>query len=89
MRWPGRRHCSRASKRAPPGHLPELEGAAVTWQCGQQQPYALAALVIAHDVLVHSAGHQVHFVSPLDAERRAREGKLEPPPEWMRRRLGG
>ncbi|WP_083154215.1 terminase large subunit domain-containing protein [Mycobacterium persicum] len=70
------------------GHLPELEQAAVTWQAGQHQPDSLAAVVVAHDVLVHSAGHQVHFVSPLDAERRARRGDLPPPPAWMRRRIG-
>jgi hypothetical protein len=71
------------------GHLPGLEGAAVTWQAGQHQPDALAALVVAHDVLVHSLGAQVHIVSPLDVARRAREGLIPPPPEWMRRRLGG
>ena len=38
------------------GHLPELEQAAVTWQAGQHQPDALAALVVAHDVLGHSVG---------------------------------
>jgi phage terminase large subunit-like protein len=69
------------------GHLPDLEGAAVNWQSGQHQPDSLAALVVAHDVLVHSVGHRVHIVSPLDVERRAREGKLPPPPAWMRRRI--
>lgn len=40
------------------GYLPSLESASVTWQAGQYQPDALAALVVAHDdVLVHSAGH--------------------------------
>ncbi|GCA97394.1 hypothetical protein NCCNTM_10290 [Mycolicibacterium sp. NCC-Tsukiji] len=68
---------------------PGLEGAAVTWQAGQHQPDALAALVVAHDVLVHSAGRQVHIVSPLDVARRAREGTLPPPPAWMTRRIGG
>ena len=70
------------------GHLPGLEGAAVTWQAGQHQPDALAAVVVAHDVLVHSAGHQAYIVSPLDVERRLREGRAEPPPIWMRRRIG-
>ena len=41
------------------------------------------------DVLSHSIGQQVHIVSPLDVARRAREGKLEPPPAWMTRRIGG
>lgn len=71
------------------GHLPDLEQAAVTWQAGQHQPDALAAVVVAHDVLVHAAGQQIHLVSPLDVARRAREGLIPPPPEWMRRRIGG
>jgi phage terminase large subunit-like protein len=71
------------------GHLPDLEQAAVTWQAGQHQPDALAALVVAHDVLVHSGGHQVHIVSPLDVERRFREGRSAPPPAWITRRIGG
>jgi phage terminase large subunit-like protein len=41
------------------GHLPDLEQAAVTWQAGQHQPDALAALVVAHDVLVHSGAAPV------------------------------
>lgn len=71
------------------GHLPELEAAAVTWQAGQHQPDALAALVVAHDVLVHSIGQQIHIVSMVDIARRDREGKLPPPPPWMRRKIGG
>jgi hypothetical protein len=55
------------------GHLPDLEDAAVGWQVGQHQPDALAALVVAHDVLVHSLGQQAVFASPLDVERRLRE----------------
>ncbi|GAB1811847.1 hypothetical protein MUNTM_08850 [Mycobacterium sp. MUNTM1] len=70
------------------GHLPALEGAAVTWQAGQHQPDVLAALVVAHDVLVHSIGQQWTFVSPLDTARRARDGKIPPPPVWMRRKIG-
>lgn len=71
------------------GHLPGLEAAAVTWQAGQHQPDALAAVVVARDVLVHSVGAQVHLVSPLDVARRAREGVIPPPPPWMTRRIGG
>lgn len=37
------------------GRLPELEDAATLWQSGQHQPDALAALVIAHDVLAPAA----------------------------------
>ncbi|MDV3291917.1 terminase large subunit domain-containing protein [Mycobacterium avium] len=71
------------------GHLPSLEAAAVTWQAGQHQPDSLAAVVVAHDVLVRSAGQQWHIVSPLDVARRVREGTLPSPPAWMHRRIGG
>jgi hypothetical protein len=70
------------------GHLPGLEGSAVTWQAGQHQPDQLAALVVAHDILVHSVGQRITIASPLDAARRDREGTLPPPPAWMRRRVG-
>lgn len=60
------------------GHLPGLEGVAVTWQAGQHQPDALAALVVAHDVLVHAAGQQWGFASPIDAARRAHAGRMPP-----------
>jgi hypothetical protein len=56
---------------------------------GQHQPDRVAAAVVAYDVLSHSIGQQWGFVSPLDAARRAREGRLEPPPAWMTRRIGG
>lgn len=36
----------------------------MTWQAGQHQPDALAALVVAHDVLVHAAGQQMHVAIP-------------------------
>ena len=71
------------------GHLPDLEQAAVTWQAGQHQPDALAALVVAHDVLVHSIGQQWGLASPLDTERRAREGTITSLPAWMTRRISG
>lgn len=58
------------------GHLPDLEQAAVTWQAGLHPPDALAATVAAHDVLVHSIGQQWGFASPLDPERRPREGTI-------------
>lgn len=44
----------------------------MSWQAGQHQPDALAALVIAHDILAHAVGQRVTFASPLDAERRMR-----------------
>lgn len=31
----------------------------------------------------------MHIVSMADIERRAREGRMPPPPAWMRRRIGG
>jgi hypothetical protein len=51
------------------GHLPNLEAAATTFQAGQHIPDALAALVVAHDVLVHSAGRGCVIVAP-DLNRR-------------------
>jgi hypothetical protein len=65
------------------GHLPGFEEQAVGWQSGQHQPDSLAALVVAHDVLVSGAGRGMGFsgvpgvggsVSGLD---------------WARRRLVG
>lgn len=47
------------------GHLPGFEDAACGWQVGQHQPDSLAALVVAHDVLVHAAGARVSFGVPL------------------------
>lgn len=70
------------------GNLPEFEAQAVAWQSGQHQPDSLAAAVVAHDVLVHSAGRQWSFASPVEIERRRREGGGKPPPDWMRRRIG-
>jgi hypothetical protein len=37
----------------------------VTWQAGQHQPDSLAAVVVAHDVLVHSAGMTMTLAPPL------------------------
>lgn len=33
-------------------------------------------------------GAQIHLVSPLDVERRAREGQIPPPPAWLTQRIG-
>lgn len=59
------------------GHLPDLELAAVQWQAGQHQPDALAVLVVAHDVAVHSAGRQLHIATP---DLTARLGDTRPEP---------
>ncbi len=69
------------------GYLPDFERQTVTWQSGAHQPDRVAAAVVAFDVLSHSIGQQMHVVSIVDIERRAREGKLPPPPAWMRRRI--
>lgn len=71
------------------GFLPDFEAQAVTWEAGQHQPDRVAAAVVAYDVLAHSIGQRMHVVSPIDTARRAREGKIPPPPYWMRRRIGG
>ncbi|WP_078313152.1 MULTISPECIES: hypothetical protein [unclassified Mycobacterium] len=47
------------------GHHPEWEQQAVGWQAGQHQPDRVAALVIAHDVLIHAAGGGMVFGVPL------------------------
>lgn len=70
------------------GHLPSLEAQAHLWQAGQHQPDCLAALTVAHDVLVHGGG-RVTIVSPLDVERRMRQGAVPQPPAWMTRGIGG
>ncbi|SIL05655.1 terminase large subunit domain-containing protein [Mycobacteroides abscessus] len=47
------------------GHHPSWEQQAVGWQAGQHQPDRVAALVIAHDVLIHAAGGGMVFGVPL------------------------
>jgi hypothetical protein len=47
------------------GHFPDFEAAATSWQAGQHCPDALAALVVAHDTLVHAASRQWGFVAPV------------------------
>ncbi|CAA0134579.1 Uncharacterised protein [Mycolicibacterium vanbaalenii] len=49
------------------GRFDEFERAATTWQAGQHQPDRLAALVVGHDVLVHSIGQGWDFATPGDA----------------------
>lgn len=70
------------------GHLPSFEDQALRWQAGQHQPDCIAAAVIAHDVLTYGAGH-LTVASPIEAARRARDGRMPPPPLWMRRKIGG
>lgn len=70
------------------GHVPDLEQAAVGWQVGQHQPDQLAALVVAHDVLVHSLAERVSFTNPVDAERRFRERERDRALSPIEQRLG-
>ena len=67
------------------GHLPELEDAAVGWQVGQHQPDQLAALVVAHDVLVHALAGRATFTNPAHAGGLHDRGDTRSPIE---RRLG-
>ncbi|MBF6161052.1 terminase large subunit domain-containing protein [Nocardia cyriacigeorgica] len=69
------------------GHLPALEQAAVQWNQGQHQPDALAALVVAHDVLVHAAGQRMRFASPLASARRHDAGVVTPMSRYLSRKL--
>ena len=77
------------------GHLADLEAGAVGWQAGQHQPDSLAALVVAHDVLVHAASQRWAVATPilgarlLDNGSRARLVGVPEPPAWMRRRIDG
>jgi hypothetical protein len=87
------------------GHFPAFEESAITWQAGQHCPDSLAALVVAHDVLVHSAGRQMHIAIPdLTAKLgdRARPGGnpllsrrlddragITPMADYLRRRVSG
>ena len=72
------------------GHFPELEEQAVNWQQGQHQPDALAALVVAHDVLVHTAGQQIVIAPPqfdVSLSGSRRPATVTPIHEGLRRRL--
>ncbi|MBN3507685.1 hypothetical protein JYB55_02390 [Mycolicibacterium septicum] len=61
----------------------------MNWQQGQHQPDALAALVFAHDVLVHSAGWQVVIAPPqFDVSLSGRRlATVTPISEWLGRRV--
>jgi hypothetical protein len=49
------------------GHLPDLEAAMVSWQPGSHQPDAVAAAVIAFDVLFQAAGQRCVIAAPVGA----------------------
>jgi phage terminase large subunit-like protein len=77
------------------GNFPELEEQAVNWQQGQHQPDALAALVVAHDVLIHAAGSQTYIAAPSltarlgDQPTQRRLTPVTPINSALRRRIDG
>ncbi len=64
------------------GQLPQFEDKAVLWQAGQHQPDCVAALVVAHDELIHSIGREWQFAAPG-----AGSGSVSSL-GWARQRLG-
>ncbi|MGO9353119.1 MAG: hypothetical protein ACLP3C_20640 [Mycobacterium sp.] len=68
------------------GHLPDFENQAMTWQQGQHQPDALAALAVAHDFLVHAAGQSWTFAVPGSINRGDRAG-IASMSDYLRRRM--
>lgn len=58
------------------GHLPGLEEALVSWMAGAHQPDCVAALVVAHDVLVASGGVS-GLACPVGTLSRGRAGALQ------------
>ncbi|WP_372512674.1 terminase large subunit domain-containing protein [Mycobacterium yunnanensis] len=73
------------------GHFPKLEDAAVLWQAGQHQPDQLAALVVAHDVLIHSVGREWSMAGPQElggSSAPAGGGSVTGMSDWMSRRVG-
>lgn len=71
------------------GHFPELEAKAVLWQSGQHQPDSLAALVVGHDVLVHSVGREWDLAGPGSGPVAGAQSTLRAVPDaWMSQRVG-
>lgn len=78
------------------GHFPDLEDKAVLWQLGQHQPDSLAALVVAHDVLVHAAGLEWDVAGPAEGSaaggspfgRQQSGGGSVSSLDWMRQTVG-
>jgi hypothetical protein len=84
------------------GVFPKFESQAVAWQSGQHQPDRLAALVVAHDVLVHAVGARWSLAAPPAGSLGAAAGGRRGGPgvaggvgrsvtsidDWMRRRVG-
>jgi len=85
------------------GFFPDFEERAVLWQSGQHQPDSLAALVVAHDVLVHAAGLEWDLAGPLEGSmgpaaqvaasvyasaHGTSRGSVTGIDDWMRQRVG-
>lgn len=75
------------------GYFPKLEDAAVLWQAGQHQPDQLAALTVAHDVLIHSVGREWSIAGPAEVGGGMNSGISSPGSvtgldDWMSRRVG-
>lgn len=63
------------------GHFPTWEAKATNWNSGQHQPDGVAALVVAHDELVHSAGLEWDFALPFEPQEQVDMS------DWMSRRI--
>lgn len=85
------------------GYFPDFETRAVAWQAGQHQPDNLAALVIGHDVCIHSAGLEWDIATPLSgalgpaaqvaasvyaSAHGLQRGSVTDMADWMSRRIG-
>lgn len=69
------------------GNLADLEKSAADWQIGQHQPDALAALVVAFDVLSHAVGQQgLSLGDPLRSMGYSRNATVTPLDEALSRR---
>lgn len=65
------------------GHFPTWEAKATGWNAGQHQPDGVAALVVAHDELVHSAGLEWDIAAPFEV----RQDMDEDMSDWMQRNI--
>ncbi|MEU9805445.1 terminase family protein [Mycobacterium sp. NPDC050853] len=75
------------------GYFPEFETRATAWQAGQHQPDNLAALVIGHDVCVHSAGLEWDIAVPTGSDGGGGQGvapgaTVTDMGDWMSRKIG-
>lgn len=67
------------------GTFDVFELQATTWQPDQHQPDRLAALVVGHDVLVHSVGREWQLAGPVSVPQ---QGQAEVTSlDWMRQRV--